>query len=92
MDHKEYKTERFPPLVAPAQMCLFMSDDIGKLCFLHAGGQIDLRSEQPQNKRRLHLIANPEIVPQPYRLTYLSSYPQITVYGIPKHYDHTDQP
>ena len=47
------KAQGLPPVVASANVGLLMSNDIGCILRCHAGGQVDHRADQPQNKGRI---------------------------------------
>ena len=48
-----------------------MGNDIGQLCFICPGGNVDARFEATKNKRCLNIVTNPNIVPHIQRWTNL---------------------
>lgn len=40
-----------------------MGNDIGQLCFICPGGNVDARFEETKNKRCLYIVTNPNVVP-----------------------------
>ena len=50
-------------MVTAFQMSILMGNNIGQLCFICPGGNVDARFEATKNKRCLYIVTNPNVVP-----------------------------
>ena len=64
VDRQQQKAQGLPPVVAAAQMCLLMGDDILCLPLVHVVGEVDVGAEETEDKGGVHRLAPPNVIPQ----------------------------
>ena len=52
-------------MVTAFQMSILMGNNIGQLCFICPGGNVDARFEETKNKRCLYIVTNPNTTERP---------------------------
>ena len=67
MHREDQKRKQLPPRIAAADMLFFMQKYVFLRLIRESGRQIDLRTEQTENKRRAYLVAKIDPVPVPHR-------------------------
>ena len=58
---QDQKAQRLPPVVTPCQVRLFVGNYRPHSRLVHTGRQIDFGPDQPQDKRRLHIVAQKDV-------------------------------
>ena len=58
---QDQKAQRLPPVVTPCQVRLFVGNYRPHSRLVHTGRQIDFGPDQPQDKRRLHMVAQEDV-------------------------------
>ena len=64
VDRQQQKAKGLPPVVAAAQMCLLVGDDVLSLPLVHVVGEVDVGAEEAEDKGGVHRLTPPNIVPQ----------------------------
>ena len=64
VDRQQQKAQGLPPVVAAAQMCLLVGDDVLGLPLVHVVGEVDVGAEEAEDKGGVHRLAPPNVLPQ----------------------------
>lgn len=86
MDRQQEETKRLPPMVSAANVCLLMCDYMAQILPVHIVGKIYPRSEQAQHKRRGHILALEDVVPEDNCLADFTAQTPIADYSIQENY------
>ena len=62
VDRQQQKSQGLPPVVAAAQMCLLVGDDILCLPLVHVVGKVDVGTEEAKDKGGVHRLTSPNVV------------------------------
>ena len=92
IDCQQNKPKRLPPVVTAAQMRPLMGNHVFHLYFVHTEGQIDFRANDTQNKGRVNLFIEPDVVFPAESNPDSGANPQITNYRIEQQCSHSRKP
>ena len=79
-------------MVTTLQMGILMGNNMRQLRFIRSGRDVNSRFDRSQNKRRLNVVADPNVISQMQRCFYFALYQNIADCRIDKHCSHSKHP